>query len=193
MGGGFILLPWLNQHSHWYGGTMVNTLKSISIASKYYKDPVVRLNQGFIWTQRPWYIVFGTWHCLGFIWPLRGLAETGEEGTSTYPSIHPQICFAMRFQVSTLGNKTLPRQHTQNNNRTGQVTSCLGEETLQLCLCIVLGQVTGSITDHLEGHFIVWWMYRPKLSLTVFGCCTSSQKKYMPFYLMWVELIPRQF
>jgi len=25
--GGFILLPRLNQHSHWYGGTMVNTLQ----------------------------------------------------------------------------------------------------------------------------------------------------------------------
>jgi hypothetical protein len=62
------------------------------------------------------------------------------------------------------------------------------------CLCIVLGQVTGSITDHLELHFIVWYMYRPKLSLTVFDFCISSQKiKYMPFYLMWVELLPRQF
>jgi hypothetical protein len=45
--GGFMLLPWLNQHSHWYSGTMVNTLKSISIASKYYKDPVAKTKSGF--------------------------------------------------------------------------------------------------------------------------------------------------
>jgi hypothetical protein len=54
------------------------------------------------------------------------------------------------------------------------------------CLCIVLGQVTGSITDHLEGHFIIWYMYRPKLSLTVFDCYTSSHKiKYMPFCILF--------
>lgn len=40
-----------------------------------------------------------------------------------------------------------------------------GGRDLTTCLCIVLGQVRGSITGHLEGHFIIWYMYRPKLSL----------------------------